>query len=145
MLNLDGKPILKTGRLIVIALCLSLLSASCGAEDASKECTGGPLYGKCVITSGNHAGFEAGMSKEAAFENACKLATQHRIWDPVFFVDGVLLAHPGVSMCELRSEAFASDRLSFIEAAWMRERYIHLDFADEKIVAISLAVRGFDL
>lgn len=144
MLIFDRDPVPQIVRRFVIALCLSMFSASCGAKDANQECSGGPLYGECVITSGSHAGFEAGMSKEAAFENACKLATQHKIWDPIFYVSGALQAHPGISMCDLKTEAMASDKWSFIEAARVRERYINLEFANEKIVAISLQDRGLD-
>lgn len=127
-----------------IVLSLSFFSTGCNAEGTSKDYPGSFLHGKCTITSGSHAGFEIGISKQNAFENSCQRAEQKKIWDPVFYTDGVLKAHPDVSMCELEAEATASNKWSFIEDAGWRERYIQLDFVDDKVETIILQPRGLD-
>lgn len=123
--------------------CLSFV-AGCDTDRSHVDCSANAADGKCLDTLLQHQGFEIGMTKQAALKNACELATQNKIWNPVFLVNGALRAHPGVSMCKLESEAYGSDQWSFIESAWFRERYIQLKFDDNKIALIRLLPRGWD-
>lgn len=131
-------------RLFIAALALLSGPAGCDSDQGPADCATKVADPKCASTLASHRGFELGMAKKDAFKNACELATQNRIWNPVFLVNGTLRAHPGVSMCALQMQAHASDQWSFIERAWLRERYIQLKFVDDKIESLRLLRRGWD-
>lgn len=144
MLNRDHSCMRSAICSIVTVLVLSSSSEGCDSDKRQGNCSANVADAECLDRLVKHEGFEIGMSKQAALKNACDLAVQSKIWNPVFLMNGSLRAHPGISICDLESEAYASDQWSFIEKARLRERYIQLRFADNKVVLIRLLRRGWD-
>ncbi len=88
-----------------------------------------------------------GMRKANAFAVACQRERVGKLsinQHPVLYTNGNRQGYYRVSICDLETEALQADRWVFIEAAWLRERRVTLEFGESGLEAITANLRGMD-
>ena len=135
-----------------LVLLIGLLACtSCDSNMPDNAACTGFLYPRCTITSGSYASFTIGMTKDAAFEAACRLENEHR-WrgrpvfydgdDPWFYKGNE--GSPQHPVCSMRSVASVADMWALTEMRGTREWYVILYFKETSLVRIVLGGKGWD-